>query len=161
MPHTVLNARQDRMEAEIVAAAGQPGRITVATNMAGRGTDIRLSRSVREAGGLYVILTEYHESQRIDRQLFGRGGRQGDPGDFECFAALDDEILERFGSPIVRRLARCCTYGGVPRVVPLLAQWLVRRAQRHAGYHNARIRRETLINDTRLAKMLAFAGRGE
>src|SRR6185312_13295853 len=114
--HTVLNARQDRMEAEVVAAAGQPNRITVATNMAGRGTDIRLSRSVREAGGLHVILTEYHESKRIDRQLSGRGGRQGDPGGFECFAALDDEILARFGPPIVRRLALHFAHGPISRV---------------------------------------------
>lgn len=161
LPHTVLNARQDRMEAEIVAAAGQPGRITVATNMAGRGTDIRLSRSVREAGGLHVILTEYHESGRVDRQLFGRGGRQGDPGTFECFAALDDELLARFGSAVARRLALYFAYGSVAKVVPLLARWFVRGAQRSAGSQNARIRRETLLNDTRLETMLAIAGQGE
>ena len=79
----ILNARHDRLEADIVAEAGQPGRITVATNMAGRGTDIQLHRDVREAAGLHVILTEYHESARIDRQLFGRSGRQGDPGSYE------------------------------------------------------------------------------
>jgi preprotein translocase subunit SecA len=149
------------MEAEIIAAAGQPKRITVATNMAGRGTDIRLSRSVREAGGLHVILTEYHESERIDRQLFGRGGRQGDPGAFECFAAIEDEVLARFSSPVARRLALDFMRGRLPQVTPLLARWLVRRAQRRAGSHNARIRRETLINDMRLDTVLAFAGRGE
>jgi preprotein translocase subunit SecA len=114
LPHTVLNARQDRTEAETVAAAGQPNRITVATNMAGRGTDILLSRPVRDAGGLHVILTEYHESKRIDRQLFGRGGRQGDPGGYECFAALDDEILMRFGASAVRRLSRHLSRGTSP-----------------------------------------------
>ena len=92
----VLNARQDREEAQIVARAGQPGRVTVATNMAGRGTDIQLHPAVRAAGGLHVILTEYHESRRIDRQLFGRAGRQGDPGSYESIVALDDELFRRF-----------------------------------------------------------------
>ena len=80
--HAVLNARQDSAEAEIVAQAGRRGRVTVATNMAGRGTDILLDPEVRAAGGLHVILTEFHESSRIDRQLFGRAGRQGDPGSY-------------------------------------------------------------------------------
>ena len=79
----ILNARNDRGEAEIVACAGKPRRVTVATNMAGRGTDIQLHPTVKEAGGLHVILTEYHELRRIDRQLFGRAGRQGDPGSYE------------------------------------------------------------------------------
>jgi len=92
--HTVLNARHIEQEAEIVAQAGQPGKVTVATNMAGRGTDIRLGEGVLELGGLHVICTELHESQRIDRQLIGRCGRQGDPGTFRQFLALDDEILE-------------------------------------------------------------------
>ena len=148
LPHTVLNARQDRNEAEIVAAAGQPNRITVATNMAGRGTDIRLSRPVREAGGLHVILTEFHESKRIDRQLFGRGGRQGDPGGYECFAALDDEILTRFGSSPVRRIAGRLARGETPEVPHRLAGLLVRRAQGEAGRHNARTRREKPYSTT-------------
>jgi len=161
LPHTVLNARQDRDEAEIVAAAGQPNRITVATNMAGRGTDIRLSRPVREAGGLHVILTEHHESKRIDRQLFGRGGRQGDAGGYECFAALDDEILARFGPPLLRRLAARFSRGACPEVPAGLARLLVRQAQGEAGRLNARVRRETLVNDLRLDTLLAFAGQGE
>lgn len=89
----VLNARHIAREAEIVAAAGEQGKITVATNMAGRGTDIRLGDGVKELGGLHVICTELHEAQRIDRQLIGRCGRQGDPGTFRQFLALDDEIL--------------------------------------------------------------------
>jgi preprotein translocase subunit SecA len=92
--HTVLNARHVEEEAEIVAAAGQRGKVMVATNMAGRGTDIRLGEGVTELGGLHVICTELHESQRIDRQLIGRCGRQGDPGTYRQFLALDDEILE-------------------------------------------------------------------
>jgi preprotein translocase subunit SecA len=91
--HVVLNARHIAKEAEIVSQAGQLGKVTVATNMAGRGTDIRLGAGVHELGGLHVICTELHESQRIDRQLIGRCGRQGDPGTFRQFLALDDEIL--------------------------------------------------------------------
>ena len=93
MEPVVLNARHVAKEAEIVAAAGQPGKVTVATNMAGRGTDIKLADEVCELGGLHVICTELHEAQRIDRQLIGRCGRQGDPGTYRQFLALDDEIL--------------------------------------------------------------------
>ena len=104
---SVLNARQDRQEAEIVACAGQPGRVTVATNLAGRGTDIQLHPAVREAGGLHIVLTEYHEFRRIDRQLFGRAGRQGDPGSYESIVALDDELFRRFaGSGLLRLVAK-------------------------------------------------------
>lgn len=91
--HSLLNARYLDNEAEIVEQAGQPSRVTVATNMAGRGTDIKLHPSVREAGGLHVILTELHESPRIDWQLIGRGSRQGDPGSFRIYVSFDDEIL--------------------------------------------------------------------
>lgn len=90
---TILNARHVAQEAEIVAEAGKQGKITVATNMAGRGTDIKLGEGVEELGGLHVVCTELHESQRIDRQLIGRCGRQGDPGTYRQFLALDDEIL--------------------------------------------------------------------
>jgi preprotein translocase subunit SecA len=93
LPHTVLNARQIEREAEIVAAAGQLGQITVSTNMAGRGTDIKLGPGVAELGGLHVVCTELHDSSRIDRQLVGRSGRQGDPGTWRQYVALDDEIL--------------------------------------------------------------------
>jgi preprotein translocase subunit SecA len=89
----LLNARHLEMEAEIVSKAGQSGRVTIATNMAGRGTDIKLDAEVRRAGGLHVILTEIHESQRIDWQLIGRGSRQGDPGSYQIFVSMDDEIL--------------------------------------------------------------------
>jgi preprotein translocase subunit SecA len=97
VPHKVLNAKQNEQEAHIVAEAGQPGRVTVATNMAGRGTDIKLGPGVAEAGGLHVIGTERHEAKRIDRQLIGRAGRQGDPGSGQFFVALDDELLEALG----------------------------------------------------------------
>jgi preprotein translocase subunit SecA len=93
LPHTVLNARHIEKEAEIVAQAGQRGQITVSTNMAGRGTDIKLGEGVGELGGLHVICTELHDSARIDRQLVGRCGRQGDPGTWRQYLALDDDIL--------------------------------------------------------------------
>lgn len=93
LEHRVLNARHAAQEAVIIASAGERGRITVATNMAGRGTDIRLGEGVRELGGLHVIVSELHESARIDRQLIGRCGRQGDPGSYRLFLALDDDIL--------------------------------------------------------------------
>ena len=107
LPHQVLNARQDREEAEIIAHAGEPGRIMVATNMAGRGTDIRLAPEVAERGGLYVIATEGHEARRIDRQLFGRCGRQGDPGSHELFVSLEDEIISVYASRLWRWLGIC------------------------------------------------------
>jgi preprotein translocase subunit SecA len=103
--HTVLNARHIEKEAEIVAEAGQPGQITVSTNMAGRGTDIKLGDGVLELGGLHVICTELHDSARIDRQLVGRCGRQGDPGTWRQYVSLDDDILVAgYGASRARRL---------------------------------------------------------
>ncbi len=155
----VLNAQQNREEAAIVARAGQPGCVTVATNMAGRGTDIRLSKAVRDQGGLHVILTEFHESARIDRQLFGRCGRQGDPGQTEAVVALDDEMFRRFvAPPLLRLAARVTREGAVP---PRLARILVRLAQRRAERMNAQTRRQTVREDARLDKALAFSGQGE
>ena len=113
LPHTVLNARQIAREAEIVSQAGQRGQITVSTNMAGRGTDIKLGAGGHELGGLHVICTELHDSARIDRQLIGRCGRQGDPGTWRQYVALDDDILVSAHGPkraarIARQLARFC-----------------------------------------------------
>jgi preprotein translocase subunit SecA len=107
LPHTVLNARNVASEAEIVAAAGGRGQITVSTNMAGRGTDIKLGDGVEELGGLHVICTELHDSARIDRQLVGRCGRQGDPGTWRQFLAIDDDILiEGYGPKRAKRIGR-------------------------------------------------------
>lgn len=161
----VLNAQQSREEAGVVARAGQPAAITVATNMAGRGTDIRLSRPVREAGGLHVILTEYHESARIDRQLFGRCARQGDPGSFEAIVAADDEIFGRYVGQRRLRLVRA-GLGLLDRIgwTSLKARavgHLVRAAQSRAERMNALVRRQTIREDNRLERSLAFAGRGE
>ena len=93
--HQMLNAVRHREEAQIIAGAGQAGNITVATNMAGRGTDIKLGRGVAELGGLHVIASERNESGRIDRQLFGRCGRQGDPGSAQAFVSFEDELVRR------------------------------------------------------------------
>jgi len=98
VPHNVLNAKQHEREAEIVARAGQYGAVTIATNMAGRGTDIQLGEGVPELGGLHIIGTERHESRRIDNQLRGRAGRQGDPGSSQFFLSLQDELMRRFGA---------------------------------------------------------------
>ncbi|TPG69937.1 preprotein translocase subunit SecA [Brevibacillus laterosporus] len=98
VPHNVLNAKQHEREAEIVARAGQYGAVTIATNMAGRGTDIQLGEGVSEVGGLHIIGTERHESRRIDNQLRGRAGRQGDPGSSQFFLSLQDELMRRFGA---------------------------------------------------------------
>ncbi len=98
IPHDVLNAKQHQRESEIVAAAGQAGAVTIATNMAGRGTDIKLGEGVKEAGGLAIIGTERHESRRVDRQLRGRAGRQGDPGSSRFFISLEDELMRMFSN---------------------------------------------------------------
>jgi preprotein translocase subunit SecA len=154
--HVVLNAKQDREEAAIVARAGEAGRVTVATNMAGRGTDIVLGPGVAERGGLHVILTEFHESPRIDRQLFGRCGRQGDPGSGEAIVALDDELFTSHAPWLVRTLRR---RGGDIAAHQL---WLLRRvAQAVAGRRNRDAREGSLRQDRRFAQVLAFAGRGE
>ncbi|WP_291992679.1 preprotein translocase subunit SecA [Candidatus Accumulibacter sp. ACC003] len=159
LAHEVLNARQDQREAEIVAQAGQPGRITVATNMAGRGTDILLSPEVRQAGGLHVILSEYHDSARIDRQLFGRAGRQGDPGSCEAIVSLDDELFLAHASPLLGWLRQHVSAAGL--LPPPLVRVLRRSAQAAAERQNSLVRRQTVEMDKRVEQSLAFAGRGE
>ncbi|MEL7474359.1 MAG: hypothetical protein AAGK04_13660, partial [Planctomycetota bacterium] len=104
LEHLTLNANFDADEADIVADAGHVGRITVATNMAGRGTDIRLDTAAKEAGGLHVLLTEMHGAKRIDRQFIGRAGRQGDPGSAQIFVSLDDELIEQYAPQLARAL---------------------------------------------------------
>lgn len=150
LPHEVLNATQDREEAEIIALAGQPGAITVATNIAGRGTDIRLGEGVDAAGGLHVILTEFHESARIDRQLYGRTGRQGANGSTEAVVSLEDSLFTRF-APALLRLARA-----VP--LPPVCGLLRRAAQRRAEREYATTRREQTRLDRQLERALAFTG---
>jgi preprotein translocase subunit SecA len=150
-----LNARQDAQEAEIVAQAGQPGRITVATNMAGRGTDIRLEPQVSELGGLHVILTEFHESPRVDRQLFGRSARQGQPGSVEAMVSMEDDLFKRY-VPRLRQLAPTAAFGGL--LHSAARRLFVRAAQTIAERRNERIRFDTLKQDRKLQSMLAFSG---
>ena len=158
VPAVVLNARQDEREAEIVSSAGERGRITVATNMAGRGTDIALGPGVDGLGGLHVIATERHESRRIDRQLFGRAGRQGDPGSGEAIVSLEDEIA--FYAPRWRSLARRLVRpdGSLPVWV---ARFAIRRAQGAAERTHARARADLMRFDEQLESTLAFSGRRE
>lgn len=164
LAHALLNARQDAAEAEVVAQAGQPGRITVATNMAGRGTDILLHDSVRSAGGLHVILTEFHESARVDRQLYGRAGRQGDPGSYEALVSLEDDLFTGFGAGPTRwvraLLGRHAAHQAPDAHLPLwLGQALRRHAQHRAETHFSAVRRRTIDEDRALDRRLAFSGR--
>lgn len=154
LAHRVLNARQDAEEADIIAGAGQWGKITVATNMAGRGTDIRLGSGVPEVGGLHVILTEFHDSPRIDRQLIGRCARQGDPGAAVALTAMDDDLFVRNGGWLFQmlKLGGRAQFSGWPLT---LLRWL---AQRNTAKIQARERRDTLAQDRSLDTMLAFAG---
>jgi preprotein translocase subunit SecA len=158
--HVVLNARQDQEEATVVAAAGELGRVTVATNMAGRGTDIKLTRSVAQAGGLHVLATERHEAQRIDRQLYGRTGRQGAPGSYEVVTSLEDELLATLQGRVAQWVARFLLTSGKP-LEGWLASFLVRRAQLSAERLHARVRRELLQHEDQLESTLAFSGRVE
>lgn len=159
IPHALLNAKQDQDEARIIAQAGEAGRVTVATNMAGRGTDIRLGPGVAEKGGLHVILTEYHESRRIDRQLFGRCARQGDPGSCRAIVALDDEIFTTY-APLATRLA--WLWSGLGRPLPDFAQAALRRLAGGAVERkNTRTRARNFKLDRRLDQFLAFSGRNE
>ena len=102
--HQVLNAKMHQREAEVVSEAGKPGTVTIATNMAGRGTDIKLSKEVKDAGGLAIIGTERHDSRRVDRQLRGRSGRQGDPGSSQFYVSLEDDLMRLFGSERVSKM---------------------------------------------------------
>ncbi len=153
LDHVVLNARQDAEEAAIIARAGEAGRITVATNMAGRGTDIELGPGVAAAGGLHVILTAYHDSGRIDRQLIGRAARQGDPGSAETIVALDDEVFQRYAP----RLAALVARGGP--LARLFWTVLPGRAQAAASRGHARQRRQQLLADERFDNQMGFAGK--
>jgi preprotein translocase subunit SecA len=160
--HRILNALQNADEAALVASAGQAGRVTVATNMAGRGTDIPLEPGVAARGGLHVILTEWHESPRVDRQLFGRCARQGEPGSCRAIVALDDDLVRRHGGPLAKWLAAHTAAGVAPlpgqrlqHAAVLLLQGLV---QHSAMASNAAQRRATWRYDRQMRQKLAFSG---
>ncbi len=155
--HNVLSARQDAHEAQVVSQAGQRGRITVATNMAGRGTDIKLGLGVTEIGGLHVIVAERNDSRRVDRQLMGRCARQGDPGSCEAILSFEDELtVAHFPSWLVqflRRFTRRERPAG-----PLLSYLLTTLPQRATERAHARLRRNLLKMDEHLGNLLAFSG---
>jgi preprotein translocase subunit SecA len=145
--HSVLNAKFHQQEAEIVARAGQRGAITIATNMAGRGTDIKLGPGVTEVGGLHVLGTERHESRRIDRQLRGRCSRQGDPGSSHFFISLEDDLMRLFGSDrIVKLMEKMGLEEGQELTHPLLNR-SIQQAQRRVEQHNFQQRKRTLEYD--------------
>jgi len=153
--HVVLNARQDKGESEIIGRAGAAGHVTVATNMAGRGTDIKLTEQARAAGGLHVILTEFHESPRVDRQLFGRSGRQGDPGSICAIVCAEDALFEKQlpGATAVLRRVRAQS----------LRRYLLARARAVAQWRSERLslkaRKQTLRQDRTLHNLVGFAGK--
>ena len=145
--HNVLNAKQHQLEAQIVAEAGRAGQVTIATNMAGRGTDIKLSPEVKEAGGLAIIGTERHESRRVDRQLRGRAGRQGDPGSSQFFVSLEDDLLRLFGS---ERIAAMMDRMGIEEGEVIQAKMMsnaIERAQKKVEENNFGIRKRLLEYD--------------
>ena len=150
--HEVLNAKQHEREAEIIAHAGERGSVTIATNMAGRGTDIKLGEGVPEVGGLYVLGTERHESRRIDNQLRGRSGRQGDPGESRFYLSFEDDLLRRFGG---QRMQNVIERIGLEEDVPIEAGMVsgsVRRAQEQVESQNFQIRKRILEYDDVLNK---------
>jgi len=147
IPHEVLNAKHHEKEAEIVAKAGEKGRVTIATNMAGRGTDIVLGPGVKELGGLHIIGTERHESRRIDNQLRGRSGRQGDPGSSRFFLSLEDDLMRLFGS---ERIAGLMDKLGMQEDEPIentLVSRAIENAQKKVEAHNFEIRKTLLEYD--------------
>ena len=147
IPHTVLNAKFHEQEAEIVAQAGQHGAVTIATNMAGRGTDIKLDDDAKAAGGLKIIGTERHESRRIDNQLRGRAGRQGDPGESQFFISLEDDLMRLFGS---EKLMSVFNALGVPEGEQIQHKMLtsaIEKAQEKIEYNNYGIRKNLLEYD--------------
>jgi preprotein translocase subunit SecA len=145
--HNVLNAKLHQKEADVVAEAGKPGKVTIATNMAGRGTDIKLGAGVRESGGLAIIGTERHESRRVDRQLRGRAGRQGDPGSSQFFVSLEDDLMRMFGS---ERIAKIMDRMGIKEgevIQHSMISKSIERAQRKVEENNFGIRKRLLEYD--------------
>lgn len=160
LKHQVLNAKNDAEEAEIVARAGERGAITIATNMAGRGTDIKLAAGVVELGGLHVILTELHEAARIDRQLAGRCARQGDPGSYEAILALDDAIMASGKGGLPGKLAKRLLPKGA-FVWNLAAKYAIVHQQKEKERLHRRMRRELFKQDVLRKNLMSFSRREE
>ena len=147
IPHNVLNAKQHAREAQIVAEAGLAGAVTIATNMAGRGTDIKLGAGVKEAGGLAILGTERHESRRVDRQLRGRAGRQGDPGSSQFFVSLEDDLMRMFGSERIAKVMDFAGYKEGEVIQHSMITKSIERAQRKVEENNFGIRKRLLEYD--------------
>ncbi|MBW0178577.1 preprotein translocase subunit SecA [Sediminibacterium sp.] len=147
VPHNVLNAKQHAREAQIVAEAGLAGAVTIATNMAGRGTDIKLGPGVKEAGGLAILGTERHESRRVDRQLRGRAGRQGDPGSSQFFVSLEDDLMRMFGSDRIAKIMDFAGYKEGEVIQHSMITKSIERAQKKVEENNFGIRKRLLEYD--------------
>jgi len=147
IPHNVLNAKQHAREAQVVAEAGMPGAVTIATNMAGRGTDIKLGPGVKDAGGLAIIGTERHESRRVDRQLRGRAGRQGDPGSTQFYVSLEDDLMRMFGSDRIASLMDRMGYKEGEVIQHSMITKSIERAQKKVEENNFGIRKRLLEYD--------------
>jgi preprotein translocase subunit SecA len=147
IPHNVLNAKQHAREAQIVAEAGLAGAVTIATNMAGRGTDIKLGPGVKEAGGLAIIGTERHDSRRVDRQLRGRAGRQGDPGTSQFYVALEDDLMRMFGSERIAKIMDRLGYKEGEVIQHSMITSSIERAQKKVEENNFGIRKRLLEYD--------------
>jgi len=147
IPHNVLNAKQHAREAQVVAEAGLAGAVTIATNMAGRGTDIKLGPGVKEAGGLAIVGTERHESRRVDRQLRGRAGRQGDPGSSQFFVSLEDDLMRMFGSERIASLMDRMGYKEGEVIQHSMISKSIERAQKKVEENNFGIRKRLLEYD--------------
>jgi preprotein translocase subunit SecA len=147
IPHNVLNAKQHAREAQIVTEAGLAGAVTIATNMAGRGTDIKLGEGVKEAGGLAILGTERHESRRVDRQLRGRAGRQGDPGSSQFFVSLEDDLMRMFGSERIAKVMDFAGYKEGEVIQHSMITKSIERAQKKVEENNFGIRKRLLEYD--------------
>ncbi len=147
IPHNVLNAKQHAREAQVVAEAGLAGAVTIATNMAGRGTDIKLGPGVKDAGGLAIIGTERHESRRVDRQLRGRSGRQGDPGTTQFYVSLEDDLMRLFGSDRIAKLMDRFGYKEGEVIQHSMVTKSIERAQKKVEENNYGIRKRLLEYD--------------
>ena len=147
IPHQVLNAKLHKKEAEIVAEAGKPGVVTIATNMAGRGTDIKLQDEVKKAGGLAIIGTERHDSRRVDRQLRGRAGRQGDPGSSQFYVSLEDNLMRLFGSERIARIMDGMGHKEGEYIQSSIITKSIERAQKKVEQNNFGIRKRLLEYD--------------
>jgi preprotein translocase subunit SecA len=159
LPCQVLNAKQDKEEANIIAQAGQYKAITIATGIAGRGTDIKLSPEAKKIGGLHVIITELQDSSRIDRQFYGRSARQGDPGNYSLMLSLEDDILMRVIQPSLRRML--VTFASVGLWRNKLGYSLLRMCQYRLEKLHYKQRIQLLNSDIKRQRMLSFSGKSE